>query len=158
ERPPLPGTAPGSLKGHTTDVEEAVESDTGTRTRRVGRRCEHAVLHEDATRAAVSRREVVTVHADRCRLCRETALHRRDRLPQDDRRVREHRLEAVETDRTWSADDVDGDGAVRRELHAVLIRRSREQGDGLREGGRRGETCAGEGDERDDESEAAHGS
>ena len=61
-------------------VERAVERHAGARARRVRRRREDAVANEDAARAAVARREVVAVDADRRRLRGQPPLHRGDGL------------------------------------------------------------------------------
>src|SRR5262249_13019771 len=72
-------------------------------------------------------REVVAVDADRGGLRREALLHRRNRLTANDRVVREHGPQPVETDGPRAENDVHRYGPVRRELDGRLVRGPREE-------------------------------
>ena len=72
--------------------------------------------------------------------------------------VREHRAKPVQADGPRAADDADRDGAVRRELDAVLVGHAREELRRLRASGRRERGRASESGESRGDGEAKHGS
>ena len=83
---------------------------------------EHAVLDQDAARVAVARVEEIAVDACNRRRRADAFLHVRDALAADDRVVRQHGQQRVETAGPRCVDDVQHDGPMGREFDLPRVR------------------------------------
>ena len=127
ERPALTEAAPGPEELDATDVERPVRRQSDARPVAQGRAVDDAVSHQHAARPAGVRRVEVAVDADHRARGREPPLHRGDLLDPENRLVRKHRAERVETRRARADDDMHRDRTVRCELNRLLIGDARHQ-------------------------------
>ena len=121
ERPALTEAAPGAEELDPPDVDAPLRREPDARAVTQRRAVDDAVSHQHAARPAGVRRVEVAVDADHRARGREPPLHRGDLLDPEDRLVRKHRAERVETRRPRADNDVHRDRTVRRELNRLLI-------------------------------------
>ena len=123
----LPGTLPRPGQAHAVDVQVAAGVDPDGRSL-IGRcAVEDAGANEPAGRMAVRQVEEVAVDCGDGRLARDTLLHRGHALAPQDRVVREHGPDRVQTARLRGGDDVDDHGAVRGEFHLLRVDDARQE-------------------------------
>ena len=143
ERSPLAGALPGAEELDAVDVQRAGRVDADRRARGERRVSQHAAGHEDAARVTVRGAEEIAVDARDGRGRREVLLHLRHALLDPEHRVAgkhgRELVEAVLVTRPRRLQHVHDDGAVRRELHRLLVGDARHQRHGPGRLRRRGE-------------------